>query len=127
MDPLISSVISMEALLSLAPEELAGIILKFLNSLTPTVAKGLLNRDVIAGEYGVKGYPPEHRDQIGRAIMEAWVYLEREGLVAPRPGDPHGWVFITRRGQAIKNATDFETFRKASLLPKPILHPTIVE
>ena len=54
------------------------------------------------------------------------MWLEREGLIAPRPGEQtHGWVFITRRGQQIKHVTDLDAFRKANLLPKTLLHPVI--
>ena len=60
--------------------------------------------------------------------MEAWVWLEREGLIAPRPGEQtHGWVFITRRGALLKKATDLAAFRKANLLPKALLHPVIAQ
>ena len=50
--------------------------------------------------------------------MEAWVWLEREILIAPEPGKRDDWVFITRRGRKLANAEAVESYRKANLLPK---------
>src|ERR1035437_8340988 len=57
--------------------------------------------------------------------MEAWVWLEREGLLAPRPNTISDSVFVTRRGKEIKAPADLTAERKASLLPRAILHPRI--
>lgn len=57
--------------------------------------------------------------------MEAWVWLEREGLIAPSPQQGGDWVFITRRGQSLKTAPDLAAYRNANLLPKALLHPSI--
>jgi len=61
--------------------------------------------------------------------MEAWIWLEREGLLAPRPGPGlHGdWMFITRRGRSIKNSTDLKSFINGNMLPKAQLHPLIAK
>lgn len=127
MPNFISSIIpDAESLLALEPEELAGVVLEHLNSIHPTEARSLLNINNICVEFGVKGYPHEYYERISQALMEAWVWLEREGLIAPRPGEQtHGWVFITRRGQRLRHAVDLDAFRRANLLPKAILHPII--
>ncbi len=59
--------------------------------------------------------------------MEAWSWLEREGLISPRPGSASnpGWVFVTRRGRRLKEASDLQAFRRGNLLPKQQLHPLI--
>ena len=58
--------------------------------------------------------------------MKAWTWLEREGLLAPRPRPGlHGdWMFITRRGRSIKNSTDLKSFINGNMLPKA---PTFVQ
>jgi hypothetical protein len=87
MENYISSIIpNPESLLALEPEELAGIVLEHLNSIHPSEARSLLNVNIICVEYGIKGYPPEYHERISQGLMEAWVWLEREGLIAPRPG-----------------------------------------
>lgn len=113
-----------ETLLVLEPEELAGIILEYLNSLSPGES-GQLNRYNFSLPNTVKDYPYQYQERISQALMEAWVWLEREGLIAPKPGSQGEWVFITRRGMLLKNATDLQAYRKAELLPRHLLHPVI--
>jgi uncharacterized protein (TIGR02391 family) len=57
--------------------------------------------------------------------MEGWTWLEREGLIAPKPGQHNDWVFITRRGQQLKGRTDFAAYQKSNLLPRQLLHPVL--
>lgn len=58
--------------------------------------------------------------------MEAWAWLEREGFIAPEPGN-EGWYFVTRRGQRIKESSYLTDYRRANALPKNFLHPLIAE
>lgn len=87
-----------DRLLALEPEELAGVLLHYLNSLT-TEEKNGLNRYNFSLSHTVKDYPSEVQDRVSRALMEAWVWLEREGFLAPKPGSQGEWVFIARRGE----------------------------
>ena len=115
-----------EALLALEPEELAGVVLEYLNSLSHSES-GQLNRYNFSLPHTVKEYPRQYQDRISQALMEAWVWLEREGLIAPKPGSQGEGVFITRRGIQITNASDLEAYRRADILPKRILHPVIAQ
>ena len=63
--------------------------------------------------------------QLSSAWIEAWVWLEREGLIAPNPEQGQDWVFVTRRGRLLKTPSEVEAYRKANLLPKHLLHPAI--
>ena len=117
-----------DALLSLEPEELAGIVLEFLNSLGHAVANQLLNAHNFSSIETADGYPSDKKREILNALMEAWVWLEREGLLAPRPGSLNeGWVFITRRGRKIQNRQGFQLYHHSNLLPKNLLHPVIAQ
>ena len=113
-----------EALLALEPEELGGIVLEYLNAL-PASEREHLNRYNFSLSDTVKEYPHQYQEAISRALMEAWVWLEREGLLAPKPRSTGDWLFITRRGRKLKTAVDVEAYRKIDLLPKQLLHPVI--
>ena len=112
-----------ELLLNLEPEELAGIVLEYLNSLSEGSAE--LNRYNFSMPHTVADYPHEHQRSISRALMEGWVWLEKEGLIAPRPGSQGDWILITRQGLRVGNAKALEAYRLANLLPKQLLHPAI--
>ena len=114
-----------KTLLSLEPEELAGPLLECLKS-SQGDHHGLLNRGTITSQSNIKNYPTEDLEKISKVIMEAWFWLEKEGLIAPQPGTTVGdWFFITRRGLNLKNSSDFEAFKNAIKLPKELLHKTI--
>jgi len=122
-----------EILLSLEPEEVAGVVREYLNGLPDD--SGQLNRDNFGLEHTVRQYAPEYRERISRALMEGWVWLEREGSIAPRPLGAHGtWVFITRREQQMKNAADLAADVGVQLVRKafdaksgPLRDPAAVE
>jgi uncharacterized protein (TIGR02391 family) len=114
-----------ELLLSLEPEDLAGVVLQYLNSLSQ-MDSGQLNPHNFSLPGNLGGYPPQHVKAIGRALMEAWVWLEREGLIAPVPGSPGNFVFVTRRGQQMQKPDDLRAYRNAGLLPRHLLHPSLV-
>ena len=117
-----------ENLLALEPEELAGAVLECLNSYAKEEANSCLNRYNFANHETVKNYPPEYQERILCALMDAWVWLEREGLIAPRPRESSGqWVFVTRRGKSLKNRSDFSAYQPTNLLPKALLHPVIAQ
>jgi len=116
-----------DALLSLEPEELAGIVLEFLNSLGES-GNQLLNRHNFGLSNTVDGYPQERKEEISKALMEAWVWLENEGLIVPKPASfGEGWMFISRRGRQVYNREGLERYRQSNLLPKKLLHPVIAQ
>lgn len=115
-----------EALLALEPEELAGVVLQYLNSI-PETDRGQLNRYNFSLPHTVREYPPAYRNQISQALMEAWVWLEREGLLAPKPGSKGEWVFITRRGKKLTTAEDLKAYRRGDVLPRRLLHPRLAQ
>ncbi len=117
-----------DKLLALEPEELAGIVIEFLNLLPPERADQLLNTHNFSQHETVEGYPPEKKMEIRKALMEAWSWLDREGLIAPRPGSMGSpWFFITRRGKQVLNRDAFRIYYQGNVLPKYLLHPIIAE
>jgi uncharacterized protein (TIGR02391 family) len=115
-----------EAVLALEPEELAGFVMEYLNSLPPDQEKHI-NRYNFGHRQTFEGYPSESIDLMRRTWMEAWVWLEREGLIAPDPDKGGEWVFITRRGKSLAGHTDVEAYRHSQLLPRGLLHGRIAQ
>ena len=113
-----------DVILSMEPEELAGYVLLFLKS---PAGGGFLNSYNFGLAHVVKDYPAEYWSKLSRALMEAWVWLEHEGLIAPKPGETGNWVFITRRGQRIRDVEDYRLYSQSSLFPKHLLHPAITD
>jgi uncharacterized protein (TIGR02391 family) len=113
-----------ETVLAMEPEELSGYVLHYLNSLLP-MQRGQLNRYNFGLPHTVNEYPSHYHEQLSCAFMEAWVWLESEGLIATKPGGHGDWVFITRRGKKLASAEGLKKYRMRNLLPKRFLHPRI--
>src|ERR1043166_6623601 len=85
------------AVLEMEPEELAPFVLRQLgqggsgdlNHYNFTLGNDSELDQKLGGKY---------RTYLQR-LSEAWSWLEHEGLVAAKPGDNGGWVFITRSGE----------------------------
>lgn len=109
--------------LALEPEELAAFVLEHLNSYVQNETPP--NRRNFSMNFDE--YPKEQRGPIAEAFMEAWAWLEREGLIAPRPGQEEGWIFVTRRGKQIQTAEQLKAYTHSDILPKKQLHPAIAQ
>ncbi len=116
-----------EDLLAFEPEELAGVLLEHLNSVGENSASFQLYNFLLPGQSPAFAYPQEYQDRINKALVEAWVWLEREGLIAPRPDSTNGFMFVTRRGKRLANREGLAAYRHASLFPKSVVHPAIVQ
>lgn len=65
-------------------------------------------------------------NEVATFLMESWVWLEREGFIAPKPNDQFNLqYFITRKGERILQEEDFEAYKKASLFPS-YLDPVLI-
>lgn len=113
------------SVLALEPEELGSVLLEHFNSMTPQ-EQFQLNRHNFLMSPEVLGYGPGPQDTVARVFAEAWAWLERECLIAPKPnaGGSDGY-FITRRGQKLIDRNAYETYRRAIMLPRSLLHPRI--
>src|ERR1035437_7185693 len=93
--------------LEMEPEELAPFILRYLKTQTQ------INRYNFTLVNNPELYNQLNRQEVekyAQCLMEAWMYLERQGFVAPKPGQMDDWAFITRKGQKVVDAQDFETY-----------------
>jgi len=118
-----------ETMLVLEPEDVAGFLLEFFHSIREMDRQQRVMRlDWLESAQAIGDYPQKFHDPISMALMEAWSWLEREGLIAAFPSRiASGSYFITRRGRMLKSRADVTEYNKRSGLPKHILHPVIVE
>ncbi len=121
---LISLLPKPDDVLQLEPEELAGYILHYLNSLPPGQTESIQRNSYIVDRL-LHGYPTESRKALSNAVAEAWVWLEREGFLVPTPFARGDFLFLSRRGQRIKGLEDFVAYRRVTELPLQRLHPLI--
>src|SRR5690242_15917404 len=99
-----------ENLLQLEPEEVAGVVLEWINSAQFQMFK----RSEIL-RHAADQYAEAFRERVLMATMEAWTWLEREGLLVPYPGHPDCY-FVSRRGKHIGARSDLNHYRRAAVL-----------
>ncbi|MFC1716560.1 TIGR02391 family protein [Candidatus Poribacteria bacterium] len=112
-----------ETALELEPEELAPFVLQHLNT-------GIrINRHNYTSGNSPEfiEYAGEQKEEFPKRLMEAWIWLEREMFLVPRPASVGTDAFIiTRRGRKVLEEQDFEFYKKGSLLPSEGLDPILV-
>jgi uncharacterized protein (TIGR02391 family) len=127
----ISSLIpSADDLLALDVEELAGILLSHLNSYGSGAGNSVVQRNLISQHNFLRDLEsapeyPGRQPEVNQALMEAWNWLEGEGFLVRDPHQPAVWYFLSRRAMRLKSQQDFAAYRRANLLPKGQLHPSI--
>ena len=128
---ILPEVLNADDLLALQPEELGGFLLEIFNG-NPQARPVSLTACIqtLCDDLGAKvAYPSQRRRAIDDAIAEAWNWLENEGLLAPDPtgSEGSGQRFVTRRGRRLKSRIDVETYRRAKVLPKELIHRSFRE
>jgi uncharacterized protein (TIGR02391 family) len=133
---LLTKIPDAKMLLSMEPEELAGVLLPIFKKRAQS-GTGLNMYNFTRELYRDQAYPARNvafnysQNDLARveeAIMEAVDWMVSNGLIAHKPDSSNSqWYFITRRGRAIQLDEDFCHFRKASLLSPNLLHHKIAE
>jgi len=108
MATLLSLIPDVDVLLSLAPEELAEIVLRFAAELGQCSLAHLLSlKSQIDGSPGANdGYPQNRRKESELAVAEAWQWLIIQGLLIPEPrsNGTNGYLLLSRRAQKLLSA-----------------------
>lgn len=100
-----------ETVLEMEPEDLGPFLLEYLATQGDNINR---YNFTLPGNLGQ--YAGPHVQQVSERLMEAWVWLEREGFLMPRPGHLDAWTTITRRGRQVLEAQDFTTYKRESVL-----------
>jgi uncharacterized protein (TIGR02391 family) len=117
------------AVLSLEPEELAGVLLEHLKEqINENPQRQTQRGSVLDSDATYEGYPSQARSSLQGALAEAWAWLEREGLLIPHPSaeGSRGWVRLSRRGEQLADREKLVAYRNANRLPRALLHGRIV-
>jgi uncharacterized protein (TIGR02391 family) len=113
-------------LLALEPAEVGGVLIEVLNRRPPQENLGNVNLSGLTDSHSLNGYPRQNHEAAGRAIAEGWMWLLREGFIAQQPNELHAiWYFISRKGRQMRTRVEVDAYRRASLLPRQMLHSTI--
>lgn len=131
MGDLTTAIPDVTALLALEPEELGAKILFLARRRygEKTFVPGNYASELLGQFGGAGGYPANSESEVQLAIIEAWAWLEAQGLVVPEPGmnGQNGWRRLSRRARRFENEEEFAGFASARMMPKAILHPSISE
>ena len=118
-----------DVLLELEPGELGLVVLRVLNTRQRNLHSGANFAGELEPRHG-SGYPNDRVDAIQHAVLEAWGWLEAQGMLAPTPHGANyssGFVFVTRRGRRITSEEAVADYTKASSLPWNLIHPQIAK
>ncbi|MGJ9420574.1 TIGR02391 family protein [Massilia sp. CMS3.1] len=114
--------------MALEPEELAGLGLELITSVTPEDGIGNpLHPTSFTHPDTLGPFPENKRKVVAHAMAEGWNWLLHEGLIAPVPGETSGWHFVTRRGKQLNNRAGVEAYANSVLLPRSMLHPSTLQ
>ena len=124
-----SQVPSADDLLALDVEELAGVLLTYLNSCADSGGNSVIQMGRIMpynffGDLDRMPEYPGRQDEVNLALLEAWNWLQSEGFLVLHSGEPRSF-FLSRRARLLKSRSDVAAYRKASLLPKGQLHALV--
>jgi uncharacterized protein (TIGR02391 family) len=120
-----------EHLLALEPEELAPALLQFIDSGSAHTAgrtSGPVKRGNVFTGTHTPGqlHSPKFANKIDEALLAAWAWLEREGLLVPAPQhQDRDWVVVSERGRKLLVKENFDAYKLALLFPRHRLHPAI--
>ena len=120
--PGFDSLLPSNTALTLEPEEIAQHLIKHLSQLDKQRNMQELNLANFINTLGQSNYGDK---QVLQKITEAWIWLEREGMLAPRPGYKREWLYVTERGHKLADATDSTIYTRSNVIPKESLDPIL--
>jgi uncharacterized protein (TIGR02391 family) len=114
------------ALKALEPEDLGFVLLQLIQQ-EHEPRFTLSNYEMPLWNANAAGYPHRERMPVGRALAEAWQWLQNDGLMMPDPEQSSGWFCLTRKGRSLRTPNDVGAYRHGRALPSILLEPTLAE
>ncbi|HUV75184.1 MAG TPA: TIGR02391 family protein [Dehalococcoidales bacterium] len=116
-----------DVVLQLKPEELAIPLLRCIIHKEAAGHDNDLVRENFFGLVLVEEFGGDQKIEVAKAITEAWLWLEREIMIAPRPEPGAGRiVYVTERGKRLAEQSDIHNYIRSSLIPRGVLDPRLV-
>jgi len=134
MYELVQAIPNADVLLALEPEELGAKILFLLRK--RKLQNDAFHPSNLIGELWAQSfipghqtpYPTQKRAAIELALVEAWAWLEAQGLIVPDLDASYarnGWRRLSRRAKRFESEAEFAQYAIARALPREALHPKI--
>ncbi len=127
-----SLVSSSEDLLKLPVEEVGWVLLAHLASFGNDSRDGRVWGEGRIHHYNFFNYLDQHppyetqREDVKRALLEAWAWLQQEGFLVRESNSGGGDVFFrSRRARQLETGSDFDAYQRAGRLPRGQLHARI--
>jgi uncharacterized protein (TIGR02391 family) len=135
MQELLEAIPDVEALLAMEPEELGAKLLFVLRKAQQREPQRLLHLQDLNGPHlfqsnvGGRTYPANRQEEIELALLEAWQWLEIQGLLLPEQGTNgrSGFRRFSRRARNFENEDQFVRYETGRRIPKESLHPRIAK
>lgn len=121
-----------EVLIALEPEELGSKVLFILRETDQRqisihhIMHGLTEGD---RSRGIQPYDSKYRHAVEAAILEAWSWMEVQGLLvwSDLANGPNGFRRLSRRAKAFANEAALRDYAVATKIQRNMLHPRIAE
>jgi uncharacterized protein (TIGR02391 family) len=114
------------ALKALEPEDLGFVLLQLIQQgREPRFT--LSDYEMPLWNANVPGYPHRERTPVGRALAEAWQWLQNDSLMMPDPEQSSGWFCLTRKGKSLRTPNDVGAYQHGRALPSGLLEPMLAE
>lgn len=115
-----------EIILQLQSEELAIPLLKSLISEEEAGRDNNLTRGNYMGLAISQEFGGEYQSEVLKSITEAWCWLEREIMIAPRPQlGGGGIIYVTGRGKELAQQEDINAYIRSNIIPRGALDPKL--
>ncbi len=114
-------------LLSVRPEDLAGVIMEIRDPRNELFTMTGFIEDCMERPGRSGGFPGRYRRRVIIAVAEALSWLQSHGLIMLDPEQPGEWYLVTRRGAALRSRHGVDAFRKAAILPRDLLDSLLIE
>jgi len=114
-----------EIILQLQSEELAIPLLKSIISEEEAGHDVNLTRGNYMGLV-IEQFGGEYQNEVHKNITEAWSWLEREIMIAPRPQIGGGsTIYVTGRGKELAQQEDINVYIRSNIIPRGALDPKL--